>query len=560
MDEKPWHRHYDFNVPTSLRIPHMLAQDILDIPANAYPNKAAVSFLGSEISFKELRRLSLRMANALGGLGIRKGDRVGLHLPNSPQFLIAHFATLYLGAIVVGFNPMYHPAEIQGTAEDTGVKVIFTCDETLETISQLCEKVDIEHVIVTRLTDFVIGQKTSTAKDFDLPPGWRHFSELLADHPQARLPRVEIDVQDPAVIIFTGGTTGTPKGAVTSHHNVVAAALTAFHWALPKLQYIPFEKRTVMAIAPYFHSNGCIMGNYMALINCATQIVVPRFQIDEFMDTISKFEQITFFSAFPTLINAMINHPKAEEIDLGGKLRLLGAGGQACPKELIHQAKEIGVSIFEGYGMTEAAGCGTINPILGLKKIGSVGVPLPNSDIKIVDLDNGLDEVPIGESGEIIIKSPMVMKEYWGKPEETAEQLRGGWLYSGDIGLKDEDHFFYIVDRKKDMIIASGYNIYPREIDEVLYQHPKVKEAIAVGIPDPYRGETVKAYVVLKPGQTATDQEIIAFSREKLAAYKAPKMVEFRDSLPQSSVGKIVRKMLREEEEAKLKDEAAGKE
>jgi len=553
MESRPWHRHYDYNVPPSIRIPRILAQDILEIPTSAYPNKAAIYYEGSEMTFMELRNLALRMANALGSLGVKKGDRVGIHLPNCPQFLIAHFATLYLGAVVVGFNPMYTPDEIKGTAEDTGIKTLFTTDTGMDNVRRLCKMVEIPNVLVTKLSDYIKGQRQSTAKDFDLEPGWHHFSELLDNHPETRLPLVEISPEDPAVIIFTGGTTGTPKGATASHHNITAATLVGTHWALPKFQYTPYEERTVMSVAPFFHSNGCIMGIYMALFNCATQIVVPRFQLDDFMDLITKFEQITFFSAFPTMINAMVNHPKAAEYDLGGRLRLLGSGGQACPKELIHQAKEIGVNIFEGLGLSETAGCGTINPVLGQKKIGSIGLPLPNSDIKIVDLEEGVNEMPVGEPGELIIKSPMVMLGYWNKPEETADQIRDGWLFTGDIVVRDEDYYHYVMDRKKDMIIASGYNIYPREIDEVLYRHPKVKEAIAVGIPHEYRGETVKAFVVLKEGETSTDKEIISFCREKLAAYKAPKLVEFRDSLPQSSVGKILRKILREEEEAKQK-------
>jgi len=267
----------------------------------------------------------------------------------------------------------------------------------------------------------------------------------------------------------------------------------------------------------------------------------------------ANFKEITFFPAVPTMITALINHPKAAELDLAKKLGLLNSGAAPMPVELIEQVKDMGIFFSEGWGMSETTSLGMANPILGMKKTGSIGIPFPDTDIKIVDVKDGVEEVKPGEPGEILIKSPLTMKEYWENPEETAGQLRNGWLSTGDIAIRDEDDYFFIVDRKKDMIIAGGFNIYPREIDEVLFQNPKVMDAVSVGIADPYRGETIKAYIVLKPGETATEEEIIGFCKEKLAAYKVPKMVEFRDALPKSAVGKILRKVLRAEEEAKKK-------
>jgi long-chain acyl-CoA synthetase len=271
------------------------------------------------------------------------------------------------------------------------------------------------------------------------------------------------------------------------------------------------------------------------------------------MNLLANFQEITFFPTVPTLINALINHPKAAELNLAKKIRLLNSGAAPIPVELIEKIKDMGIFFSEGYGLSESTSLGISNPILGLKKVGSIGIPFPDTDVRLVDLKEGKEEVDQGQPGEIIIKSPLIMKEYWNNPQETAGQLKDGWLYTGDIAVRDEDGYIFIVDRKKDMIIAGGFNIYPREIDEVLFQHPKVQEAVSIGISDPYRGETVKAYIVLKKGETATAEEIMAFCKEKLAAYKVPKSVEFRESLPKSAIGKVLRKILREEEEAKKK-------
>jgi long-chain acyl-CoA synthetase len=271
------------------------------------------------------------------------------------------------------------------------------------------------------------------------------------------------------------------------------------------------------------------------------------------MELLAKFEQITFFPTVPTLINALINHPKSEELNLGKKLGLLSSGGAPMAVELIEQVKDMGLYFSEGYGLSESTSVGIFSPVLGLKKVGSIGIPIPDNDVRLVDIENGETDVPDGQPGEIIMKGPLIMQGYWNNPSETAGQLKGGWLYTGDIAIRDEDGYIFIVDRKKDMIIAGGFNIYPRDIDEVLFQHPKVSEAVSLGVKDKYRGETVKAFVVLKPGEKCTEEEIIKFCKEKLAPYKVPKLVEFRDSIPKSAIGKILRKILREEEEAKAK-------
>ena len=551
MENRPWQRHYDYNVPTTIRYPRLAAHELINIPAGSLPDKPATNFYGTEITFYELRQQILRMANALGELGVKKGDRIGVHLPTSPQYIIAYYAALHLGAIVVNLNPMYTVDELTALTSNTGVTTLFTFDMVLPNIRPLCQQVEIPRVIVTKVTDFIDGFGQSTPKELELEEGWHHFSQLLENTSSTNLPRVEVVPQDPALIQFTGGTTGLPKGAVLTHANLVAATLQCALWGSPTMGLTPAERRSVLAVLPFFHVYGTVVVLSWAMFNCATQILVPRFELDELMGLLANFKEITFFPSVPTMINAILNHPKAEELQLDKKLGLLNSGAAPMPVELIEKARDMGIFFSEGWGMSETTSLGIANPILGLKKVGGIGIPFPDTDVKLVDVEEGKQEVAKGEPGEIIIKSPLLMKEYWNNPEETAGQLKDGWLFTGDIAVQDEDDYFAIVDRKKDMIIAGGYNIYPREIDEVLYQHPKIADAVSVGVPDEYRGETVKVFVILKEGQSATEDEIIDFCKEKLAAYKSPKLVEFRTELPKSAVGKILRKVLRDEEAAK---------
>jgi long-chain acyl-CoA synthetase len=554
MELKPWHRHYDYNVPTTVRVPRLPIHELIQIPANAHPDKAALSFYGTEITFWELRLLVIRFANALGGLGVQKGERVGIHLPNCPQYPIAYYAVLSLGAIVVNLNPMYTAEELKLMANATGLTTLITFDIALPAIRALYKEIHIPRVVVTKVTDYIKGQAQSTAATLELEEGWHHFSRILEGCTETKRPRIQVNPEDPALIQFTGGTTGIPKGAVLTHANVVAATFRCALWGNSHIILTPHERRNVIAVLPYFHVYGNIVVMNWALFSCATQIMVPRFQIDELMELLESFKKITFFPSVPTMINAVINHPKATKLELDRKLGLLNSGAAPMPVELIEQVKDMGVFFSEGYGLSESTSLGISNPILGLKKVGSIGIPILDNDVRLVDLEEGIHDVRKGEPGEIIMRGPLIMQGYWNNPQETAGQIKDGWLYTGDIAVQDEDDYFFIVDRKKDMIIAGGFNVYPREIDEVLFQHPKVQEAVAVGIPDKYRGETVKAYIVLKPGETATAEEIMAFCREKLAAYKAPKLVEFRTSLPKSAIGKVLRKILRDEEKAKKKE------
>jgi long-chain acyl-CoA synthetase len=435
--------------------------------------------------------------------------------------------------------------------ENTGVKILVTYDGALPTMRPLANELGIQ-LIVTRVTDYITGLGVSTAKTLELEEGWHHFSELIEGCANTQLPRIDFIPADPALIQFTGGTTGLPKGALLTHGNVVAAAMQCSLWGTTITSYTPVEKRNVLSIIPYFHIYGNTCAMNWGMLNMATQVLMPRFDIDEVLGTIKRVDQITYYPAVPTMITAIVNHPKAAEMNLDQRFRFFNSGGAPMPLELILRVKDMGINFGEGWGMSETSSLGISNPLLACRT-GAIGVPIMENDVRLVDIEDGVTEVKPGDPGEILIKGPSVMKGYWNNPEETKIQLTDGWLHTGDIGQTDEDGYIYIVDRKKDMIIAGGFNIYPREVDEVLYQHPKIAEAVTVGVPDTYRGETVKAFVVLKPGEKCTDKEISEFCRTKLAAYKVPKVVEFRETIPKSAVGKILRKILRDEEVAKQK-------
>jgi len=547
MGSRFWVNNYDYSVPETIRYPKIPVQEFVNLAAAFQPHKAATDFYGSTISFREIRSQILRMANALVCQGVHKGDRIGIALPNCPQYIIAYYAILYAGGIVVNMNPLYTHDELLFMIKNTQMDYLFTFDSVLPTMRGLAKELRLG-LIVTRVTDFIDGFGVSNGRDMGLEADWLHFSEMLEGCREQSVPDVPVVCNDPAVIQFTGGTTGIPKGAVLTHANIVAATLQVVVWGnSTAVAYLPVDKGTILSIIPFFHVYGNITCLNNGFFTCSTQMLLPRFDMSELFAVIARCEYISYFPSVPTMITAIVNHPQIQELNLASKIGLFNSGGAPMPTELIRKVKDMGMYFNEGWGMSETASMGIANPVMRGKP-GSIGVPCPDNDVRLVDIEDGVTDVKRGEPGEIVIKGPTVMKEYWNNPEETSRQLKEGWLCTGDIAQMDEDGYLTIVDRKKDMIIAGGFNIYPREVDEVLYQHPKVEEAVTVGVPDDYRGETVKVFIVLKQGQQATADEIIAFCKEKLVAYKVPKLIEFRESIPKSAVGKILRKILRDEE------------
>jgi long-chain acyl-CoA synthetase len=547
LGKKPWLKYYDPGVNETIHYPQIPAQQLLHVAAATLPRKVSTSFYGSELTFRQIRAQMLRMANALIQLGVKKGDRVALALPNCPQYVIAYYGVLSAGAIVVNINPMYTFDELKFMMENAGVETLITFDGALKVMQPLAATLKLKNVIITSVTDYINGMPASSARSLKLESGWHHYSELLAGCPDESVPKIEFKSSDIAVIQFTGGTTGLPKGAMLSHSNLMAAVFQSSTWGTFITTYVPVAERSVISVIPYFHSYGNTSCLNWSMYNAATQILFPRFDLDEFLATIDKFKYITYFPAVPTMITAILSHPRVAQLDLGARIGLISSGGAPMPVELIQKVRDMGIFFTEGWGMSETVSSGISSPIMR-HKVGSIGCPTPDNEVRLVDIETGLVDVKPGEPGEILIKGPSIMQGYWNNPEETANQLKDGWLSTGDIGQMDEEGYFFIVDRKKDMIIAGGFNIYPREVDEVLYQHPKIAEAVSAGVPDAYRGETVKAFIVLKTGVAATDKEIIDFCKTKLAPYKVPKLIEFRTELPKSAVGKILRKILRDEE------------
>ncbi|MBX3280177.1 MAG: long-chain fatty acid--CoA ligase [Acidobacteria bacterium] len=541
---KPWLRHYDFWAPAAANFPRQPIYQILQLATGRYGDRPASAFLGAQLTFREVKSQVDRLATALHGMGIAKGDRVGIMLPNSPQYMIAFFAISRLGAIVVNINPIYTLREVDLVAQDAALRAVITLDALAPLIIGVKPNSSIEHIITTSVQEY--SAKPDSAPP--VPEGTLSMTALINGVAEVGLPRVEIDAeQDVAVLQYTGGTTGVPKGAMLTHYNLYSNAIQTALWAQGVTE--PGNERYLMVI-PYFHIYGQTVGLLVGAWNGAMQIMIPKFDIEMLLHAIRHY-QPTFFPSVPTLYISMLNHPESKNSGLD-RVRRYNSGSAPLPVEVLEQFEALaGSMLYEGYGLTEASPVTHSTPTLAKRKPGSIGLPIPATECKIVDLETGQQEVPLGESGELCIRGPQVMKGYWNKPEETANTLRDGWLYTGDVARMDEDGFFYIVQRKKDMIIVSGFNVYPNEVEDVLFTHPDVVEAAVIGVPDAYRGEAVKAFVVLKPGAAASAEDVIAFCRDRMAKYKTPSAVEFLDALPKSAVGKVLRRTLREREEQK---------
>ena len=570
--EMPWLKHYENGIPASLSYPDQPLYQMLAGAAAQYASQPAVKMIlrylpagrtiGAEFSYSDLKDKVDRLATALHELGVRKGDRVAVQLPNSPHSLIVFYGILKLGAIVVNTNPIYTPREMQHQFSDSGSETVILLNSFYPKLQEIQARTPIKRVIIAHINDFTgfpfnrLVQR-SQAKEgqwVDVPEGngVYHMTTLLKKYPPTP-PKVDVKPDDIALFQYTGGTTGIPKAAMLSHRNLVSNVLQCASW----LTDLEPGHEVVMGAIPFFHVFGMTVCMALSVSMGGKLIVTPNPRpIDNVMNQIQR-ERASIFPGVPAMYIGIVNHPEVARYNLQS-VKACISGAAPLPMEVQEQFGAItGGRLVEGYGLTEAAPVTHCNPVYGLRKSGSIGVPLPDVEARLVSLEPGPDGMPVdvaaGQEGELALRGPQVMMGYWNKPEETANVKDAeGWLYTGDIAKMDEDGYFYIVDRKKDIIIASGYNVVPREVEEVLFSHPAVQEAVVVGIPHPVRGETVKAYVVLKPGQKATSAELIDFCKQQLAAYKVPTMVEFRSELPKTMVGKFLRRVLVEEEKAKM--------
>jgi long-chain acyl-CoA synthetase len=506
------------------------------------------------MSYQTLQRLANRFASALQRLGLTPGMRVSVHLPNCPQFLIAYYGILKAGGIVVPFNPLYVEGEIARQLRDSGAEIAVTLDLFYPRIAAIRHNTNVRDIVITRINDYfpphlrlIYPLKARREGHYITIPRAKdvHRLHVLLDEPSHPLAQ-RIDPQGPAVLLYTGGTTGIPKGAVLTHRNLVSNTLQTRSWfTKPRT-----GTESILAVLPFFHSYGMTSVMNYAVSLGSRMLLLPRFQVDDVLRTIDRYHP-SLFPAVPTIYTALVNHPHVKDFDLRSITACI-SGAAPLPVELQTRFETLtGGRLVEGYGLTEASPVTHTTPIFGVRKRGSIGIPIPDTVARIVDADMGTHTLGAGEVGELVISGPQVMAGYWNKLEETAHAVRGGWLYTGDLATMDHDGYFFIIDRKKELIITGGMNVYPREVEEVLYAHPAVMEAAIIGVPDAYRGEIVKSFVVLKPGALATPENIIEHCRKHLAPFKVPKEVEFRNELPKSLVGKILRRVLVEEDRSK---------
>jgi len=574
--DRPWLESYEPRVPQTISYPNVTLDYFLTESARKYPYNTATNLIlsylaggrfvvGGKLTYRKLNELVDRFATALYQLGVRKGDRVALMLPNSPHFVIAFFAAVKIGAIVVNNNPTYTARELKHQLEDSGAETIVLLNLFWPRLREIQAETPIKRVIVAHIFDLLgFPSKLLVKAKQRREPDWvdvqkEHdifFFQHLIEKYDPSPPQIERTSADVALFQYTGGTTGLPKAAMLTHYNLVSNTLQVAGWMT---EGSPGQEK-LMAAIPFFHVYGMTVGMIYGVYMGAEMVIVPNPRpIENVMNIIQK-ERCTIFPGVPAMYIGIINHPKIQEYDLKS-VKACISGSAPLPMEVQEQFGQItGGRLVEGYGLTEAAPVTHCNPVYGTRKNGSIGIPLPDVQAKLIDLETSA-ELPIGgeQQGELLVSGPQVMQGYWNNPEETAATIDAdGWLHTGDICKTDADGYFYIVDRKKDMIIASGYKILPRDVEEVLFMHPQVLEAVVAGVPDAYRGETVKAYIVAKPGTQPTKEEIVEFCKLHLAPYKLPKQIEFRDELPKTLVGKVLRRVLVEEEHQKLAAQAAA--
>ncbi|PEJ57257.1 long-chain fatty acid--CoA ligase [Bacillus sp. AFS002410] len=530
---KVWLSHYPEYIAKELLIPAKSIPEMFNEAVESFSSHYCLSFFGRKKTYKEVHTAVTSLASALQLNGIQKGDRVAIMLPNCPQYVISFYGILTVGGIVTQVNPMSVERELKDLLNDSGAETIIVLNSLYPTVKSIMDETKLQNIIVVSFTE--------SQENYDSGISFEKF--LQSGGPDVKDVNVNCE-EDVAILQYTGGTTGRSKGVMLTHRNLYANILQQKEFFKGAFDQ---GRERVLSIIPFFHVYGMTVCINLSVFMGNEMIILPRFEVQEVLNTI-KSEQPTLFPGVPTMYVALINHPDSEKYGID-TMKICNSGSAPMPVELMKQFEnKTGAMILEGYGLSEASPTTHCNPAFAVRKPGTVGIPYPSTDSKIVDLANGVDEVPVGEIGELIIKGPQVMKGYWNLPEETANTIKDGWLYTGDIASVDEDGYVTILDRKKDMIIASGFNIYPREIEEVIYEHPLVKEAVVIGVPDNYRGETVKAVIVLKDGMNVSSVEMIEYCKSNLAAYKVPRMIEFRNELPKTNVGKILRRAIRETE------------
>lgn len=545
--KEDWHRSYDPGVPVTLEYPDLTLFGLFELAVRENPERTATLFFGSGIRYRQLGLLVKRLAAALAGLGVGPGDRVSLILPNLPAYPIAHFAALKLGAVLVPTNPLYVERELQHQLNDAGVETIIALDKLRPVISSVTPRTSVQRVIYTRVQDFLpfhlrLGYRIKNRHESSIELGeseyW--FEDLL----RMQWPEVPVHPSragDTAMLLYTGGTTGISKGAVLSHANLVANVMQTRAWLLGFRD----AAETILAVLPFFHSYGLTTSLHLAVESRATLLLIPRFDLDEVVKRIKRHRP-TIFCGVPSMYQAITRCPGLDPADVNS-IRMCVSGGAALPDELQTRFEELtGGKLVEGYGLTETSPVAIVNPMFGHRKAGTIGLPISDTRARIADPETGR-ELPVGEIGELCIQGPQVMQGYWNRPDETRQVLRDGWLHTGDLGKRDEEGFFSIVDRKKDIIISAGMNIYPREVEEVLLTHPEIEEVAVVGVHSRVREETVKAFIVAKEGCQLSKTDVIDFCAGKLSRYKMPRQIEFRTELPKSAVGKILKRVLLEE-------------
>jgi long-chain acyl-CoA synthetase len=559
MKTMPWLKHYDEGVPHTLKpYPKLTLMDVVAEAAAQRPGHPALLFKGRTISYAELEGLSNAFGSALVKLGVRKGDRVALLLPNTPQLVLALLGTWKAGAIACPLNPLYTEDELEFSLREIGAETVLVMTRFYAKVKAIQRRIKVRTVIATNIKEylppalrflFTLLKEKKEGDRITLQRGDLWLADLLKKHAGAPHPKVKVKPEDSAVMLFTGGTTGTPKAAVGTHHALLISGLQLRAW----FKNIVAEWTDILMLnMPLFHVYGLVGVFVSGLLGHEPLVVVPNPRdMNDVLATIKKVKP-GFLPGVPTLFNALLNHPKFQSGKASLKSLKLSISGAASlltdTKERFERAT--GGRIIEGFGMTESMMAAVITPTKGQYKPGAVGIPLPDVEIRVVDADTGKKKLPTCKAldscqvGEIIMRAPQLMKGYWKKPAETANAIRDGWLYTGDLGYLDEDGYMYIVDRKKDVIKPSGFQVWPREVEEVIASHPAVAEVGVAGVPDPYQGQAVKAWVVLRPGQKVTADELRDYCRRKLAAYKVPKHIEFRASLPKSTIGKVLRHVL----------------